>query len=220
MSVTRAEINKAKADILNIYTKAIRTGNSDTDGPAKELCDLISSSSLPEEWVHISVTVLHTCAMEYPTHLDYLLNIYSASCELLPESVENTYGMGKDAGVYDLHWTIIEESQRFQGLVQPDIGDADPEDASELNFQEEDLKERTADVLTKIENWRRDRQDLLVWMAIQARSYSLGPVELNNEGSRHTVLTAIRFGLDRAGVAKKSSRPWSKAGKHRNALAS
>ncbi|KAI9704914.1 MAG: hypothetical protein M1836_006694 [Candelina mexicana] len=131
-------------------------------------------------------------------------------CELFPEAVENTYGNGKDAGQFNLHWTLIEESQRFQGLVQPDIGEADAEDASNINFNEQDLKERTTDVLTKIENWRGDRQDLLIWMATQARSYSLGAVELNNVGSRASALSAIRFGLDTAGVVKKSSRPWSK----------
>ncbi|KAI9717910.1 MAG: hypothetical protein M1812_004437 [Candelaria pacifica] len=211
MSVNRDELNQARADVSNIYTKAIQGSNSDIDGPAKELSDLIAGSSLPSEWIHISILVLHSRAMEHPTSLDHLLKIYSAACELFPESVENSKGTGKDAGQLDLHWTLIEESQRFQGLVQPDIGEADTEDASNINFREEDLKERTTDVLTKIDNWRADRQDLLVWMATQARSYSLGAVELNNVGSRASALSAIQFGLDRAGVVKKSSRPWSKA---------
>ncbi|KAI9797303.1 MAG: hypothetical protein M1835_001321 [Candelina submexicana] len=184
MSVTRAEINHAKTDISNIYTSAILASSSNVDGPAKALSDLIANSSLPSEWIHISVMTLHTCAMEHPKSLDHLLKICSAACELFPAAVENTY-------------------------VQPDIGEADVEDASNINFNEQDLKERTTDLLTKIENWRGDRQDLLIWMATQARSYSLGAVELNNDGSRASALSAIRFGLDTAGVVKKSSRPWS-----------
>ena len=133
-----------------------------------------------------------------------MLLVYASASEQFPNTVSNEYGQAPPAGLQQFKWWLIEEADGFQGVVIPPkrISCTDPADRSSLLFGSSKVDHDVNEVLSQIEEWRKERTSWITAAAMQALCFSLGIIRVN-EGRQIKAL--VESGLNRG-----QSR-WSKA---------
>ncbi|KAJ9666606.1 hypothetical protein H2201_003265 [Coniosporium apollinis] len=173
---------------LDIYEKFYEPGVPSHRQPnvaaaSEALADLIVNASVSydssSEIVFQSVKDITNFGYKRPSALDYAIRVFAGANDLLPDTVRNHYGKGPTAGEGQLVFWQIEQSRFFQGGAGPwDVGtetawDPDADEASNVNFQGQELREKMDMVLEKMRNFQALRREIIVHMALQGRCHSL-----------------------------------------------
>ncbi|CAD6567537.1 MAG: hypothetical protein ASARMPRED_000885 [Alectoria sarmentosa] len=203
------EFHPYQKQALDIFASAWANKNGDSQhersSVSKALARCTVNAEDPDADVYIWSTILaiKQFATTHPQALDFLLLGYSDATRLYPDTVSNEYGHGPAAGLQQLKWWIIEESDGFQGLLFPtSIGSVHPTDRSNLSFMQSDVNEKLDQVLTQINDWRGERTSWIIAAAIQARCFALDIIRVNDGRQIEALIDA--------GFHRQRNR-WSKA---------
>lgn len=131
----------------------------------------------------------------HPRSLDLLLRIYASAIATFPPSVSNEYGHGSKAGLQQLKWWIVEESDGFQALLFPaDVGTVGEKgDRSEIGFSAGEMGD-VGRVVEQVQAWRQKRTEWIVAAAVQARCCAL---EIVVVGEGRQIAALVDAGLNR-----------------------
>lgn len=186
--MTKEELHPYQQQALDLFsaawTKETAGNQPDYSSPAKALAQHTAKAKDPSPGVYIWSTILaiHQYASTTPQALDFMLLVYAAACNQFPNTVSNEYGQGPTAGLQQLKWWLTEEANGFQGLLMPpkSIGRLDTADRSNILFESGNVERDLDQVLSQIEEWRKERTSWLVAAAMQSRCLSLGIMRVND----------------------------------------
>ncbi len=177
------------------WIRAVRGKEPDVQATAQILATHIGNARHPNPAVYIWSTILaiHQYASDNPVAIDFMIRTYAEAAKLLPDTVTNEYGHGPQAGMQQLKWWIVEESDGFQGMQFPgSVGSPHPDDRSNLQFQESELSGvgKLDAVLDKVQEWKSERTSWIVSAAIQARCFALDVVRVNDGRKAEALIDA------------------------------
>lgn len=156
----------------------------DYSSPAKALAQHTAKAKNPSPGVYIWSTILaiHQYSSTTPQALDFMLLVYAAACNQFPNTVSNEYGHGPTAGLQQLKWWLVEEADGFQGILMPpkSIARLDAADRSNILFKGSSVERDLDQVLSQIEEWRKERTSWIVAAAMQSRCFSLDIMRVND----------------------------------------
>jgi hypothetical protein len=117
---------------------------------------------------------------------------------------KHRYGKGATGAEGILKWYLVESSTFFQGNVPPqELGKEDIEtpgatDGSNIMFSQSEINNARPAVLQKLEDWQKDRLDIVIMLAILGRCHSKNFARLNRGGHVGVhALVSINNALDR-----------------------
>ncbi|KAJ9635201.1 hypothetical protein H2199_008687 [Coniosporium tulheliwenetii] len=152
---------------LDIYEKFYEAGvpshrQPNVTAASEALADLIFKASISydssSEIAFQSVQDITNFGYKKPPALDYAIRVFAGANNLLPDTVRNHYGNGGARP-----WDVGTET----------AWDSDADEASNVNFQGQELREKMDMVLEKMRNFQALRREIIVHMALQGRCHSL-----------------------------------------------
>jgi hypothetical protein len=189
--------------------------HSAIDDAARRLRSLIVGSNDAEGCIYSSIDALRYFFREEPLAMDFGLDIFRKAAAELPQSVEHGYGKGPAGAENILKWYLVEFSTFFQGNVPPqNLGKEDNEkpgasDGSNVMFNQSDINNARSAVLQKLEDWQKERLDIIVMLAVLGRCHSKSFARLTRgEQVGDHALVSINNALDRQ---KPGTPLWAKA---------
>ena len=162
-------------EVLAIFSKYwIQDSRPDFVAASAALCESTTNAKDPGQYISSTLLALHKFASARPNSIDFLARVYAAAVDEFPNSLEGEYGVGQVAGEEQLSWWLVDETNFFKETDRPiAIEGRDPHDPSNIDFNEKDVGDRLADVLTRTQEWRAERNSLIIFAAIQARCFAL-----------------------------------------------
>ena len=205
-------------DAFRIYAEfwhLVANKESAIDDAAWRLQSLIVSNDDPEVCIYSSVDALRYFSREDPSAIDFGLDIFHKAAAKSLQSVQHAHGNGSAGAENILKWYMAESSTSFQGNVHPqELGKADVQNARAINasniiFTQSDIKPAQSEVLQKLEDWKKDRLDIIVILTMLGQCHSKRFARLNRGGHMgDRALVTINNMLDR----QRSGTPlWSNA---------
>lgn len=186
---------------------------------AKELQDLMEASSDAYECIYGSIDTLEKLLNQFPSAIDFGLEVLRKAFRELLESVHHNYGKGPEGAENILKWYLIEFSTFFQGNVPPyGIGAQDTmhsplPDASNIRFTSREFLESQDAGFEFLEAFQKARLSIIVLLAMEGRCHAMGFARLNRGDARANhiggaIVVTIYNILDREHAV---SPLWSKA---------